>query len=753
MPVFALTIFCSAFLLFLVQPLIGRFLLPWFGGSPGVWTTCLLFFQTVLLAGYAYAHFVATRLTPRRQAIVHAAVLLLALAWLPLAPDAGGAADPTAEPVGRILLLLAGSVGLPYLALAATGPLLQNWFGLAHPAASPYRLYALSNAGSLLALLGYPFVVEPWLGRHAQTLAWSAGLVVFVLLGVACAWRVHKVATVVAATPDTEDAEPAPSVSTRAFWIVLPALASLLLNATTSKVCTDVAVIPFLWIAPLALYLLSFIICFDHPRWYRPGLFAGLFTVGAAVTAWLMAEGSARSLFLQLAGYGTGLFAACMIAHGEVHRLRPGRRHLTSFYLHLAAGGALGGLFTGLLAPRLFPDYWEFPLGLWLLAYLVAVLALLQRRREVVTGSAVGIGLAALILPLLGLAHEESLGEWLAAAGESTLAFHADHWMWEAPLALILFTSLRPSWTSAPGAWHARQGALPLTLAAVLGAVLFMQVRDDQIAVREAQRNFYGAHKIRAHGENGELGRYNLLLHGATTHGLQLLTPDYRRWPTSYYGAESGVGRALEQFPAEKGPRHIGVVGLGVGTMAAYGAAGDRIRFYEINPAIESVARRHFTYLADTPAQVTVVPGDARLTLAAELDRGEPQGFDVLVLDAFSSDAIPVHLLTREAFALYTRHLKPGGIIAVHISNRHLDLRPVLEAHARHYALHQATLSDYPDKETAWWLYRSTWTLLSPSEAVLAAPAIQDQAAWPAEDNAPLIEWTDDYASLLGVFR
>jgi len=756
MPLYAATIFVSAFLLFLVQPLIGKYLLPWFGGSPGVWTTCLLFFQAALLGGYTYAHLVSTRLTPRRAVAVHLVLLAAAVATLPIIPGDTWRPAPGAAPAAGILLLLAAIIGLPYLALAATGPLLQHWFARAHPGVSPYRLYALSNAGSLLALLGYPFVVEPLLTRSAQAWVWSAGFAGFALLAGLCAWRQR---TVPAEPPPAAPAAPlaaadaaAPTPGTRLYWVVLPALATLLLAATTSKLTTDVAVIPFLWVLPLALYLLSFILCFDHPRWYARGIWSGLFAALTAGVAWLLFEGAGSPLWQQLSFYAGGLFAACMLCHGELFRLRPPPRHLTAYYLHIAAGGALGGLFAALVAPAIFPDYWEFQLGYWLLAYLVAVLALLQQARAIAVGGAVGLLAAMPLLPLLEVGHAGSLSDWLEAAGGALAEFHGENWRWEAAVLVVVVITLRGDRRIPAPEWRPRMAALPLTLAALLGALLFIQIRDDQQGVIEARRNFYGTFKVRNHGESDEAGRYRLLLHGVTTHGLQILNPDYRRWPTSYYGPETGLGRALARFP-EGRPRHIGVVGLGTGTLAAYGRSGDRVRFYEINPAVEEVARSQFTFLADSPAQVTVLTGDARLVLEAERARGERQNFDVLALDAFSSDAIPVHLLTREAVGLYLDHLQPDGILAVHISNRHLDLRPALEAHIKERGLKHRTISYYPDRDAEWWLYPSTWTLIARHDAVLAVPEIEDQAEWPADDDAPLVLWTDDYASLLGVLK
>ena len=761
---YALTIFLGAFLLFLVQPLIGKYILPWFGGSPGVWTACLLFFQTLLLAGYAYAHLTSTRLRPRAQAIVHLVLLALALAWLPIIPDSAWKPGPGDEPTRRILLLLVATLGLPYVLLSATGPLVQRWFHLSHPDKSPYRLYALSNAGSLLALVAFPFALEPLVSRTAQAWAWSAGLVVFVGLGAICAWRIIRLnptgegIAALEPAPDHSADLPGtvsqkPTLSDRFFWLALPAVASVLLMATTSKLCTDVAVIPFLWVLPLALYLLSFILSFDHPRWYARGVFAGLFVVACVVVGYLLSTGAHSAILGQVAGYCAALFVACMICHGEAYRLRPDPGYLTSFYLHLAAGGALGGLFVAVAAPVLFTDTFELHLGYWLLAYLVGTIALLNRDREPVLGAAVGVGVAALLLPALHLGPATSDGvlarlKLYATAGR---AFYTEYWPWTVAV-LMLAAWCVPGLGRRAADWKPRFALLPLGLTGVFGAFLFLQATGGRENLIEASRNFYGTLKVRSYGDPGSISHNYLLSHGVTTHGLQFARPPYETWTTTYYGPQSGIGLALDLAEPTTGGRHIGLVGLGAGTLAAYGMPGDKLRLYEINPAVLTLARERFTFLRHTAAEVKIVLGDARLTMEDELRHGAPQQFDVLALDAFSSDAIPVHLLTVEAFELYLQHMKPDGLIAVHISNRYLDLRPVVEALAKHFQLHYATISHDP-KEDEWWLYRTTWVLLSRDAARIQAESLQEVADAASDETAELVLWTDDHASLLRVLK
>lgn len=743
----AFTIFLGAFLLFQIQPLLGKYLLPWFGGGPGVWTTCLLFFQTLLLGGYAYAHWLTTRCTPRRQAVVHLVLLAVSLAFLPIQPDAGWKPDGGDEPVARILLLLAATVGLPYLVLSATGPLLQRWFSVAHPGASPYRLYALSNAGSLLALLSFPFIFEPLASRATLGWGWSAGLVVFAGFCGACAWRQRTAADTPAAAAPEEPDRPVPRTD-RLLWLVLPGIASLLLVAVTNKICLDIAAVPFLWVLPLAVYLLTFILCFDHPRWYSRRVWSALLAAGCGATARCLA-GDSVTLPVQVGVYAVTLLAGCMVCHGELYRLRPAPRRLTGYYLTIAAGGAAGSSFVALLGPLLFSDYLELQVGLVLLVYFTGIVCLLYRSRSLATGTAVGVLAGTLLVPALEAGTGHGAAAWFHSWAQELFLFYRDHAPALAAGVVVIATALRAGWRVGAGAWRRRMSAVPLLLSVLLGAVFVMQARRSAGTVFAAARNFYGAYKLHLYSEEDPLGRFYLLSHGGITHGLQFVHPDYVGWPTTYYGATSGVGRALDSLPS---PRRIGLVGLGAGSLAAYGRAGDVLRFYEIDPAIVGVARTRFSYLRRTPATVQVALGDARLTLEEELRRGPGQAFDLLILDAFSGDAIPVHLLTREAVALYLRHLRPGGLLAVHISNRHLDLRPVVEGLARHHGLHFVTISDTAKKDD-WWLYSTTWMLLTADAARLEVPGIKEAAEEPPDATAEYVDWTDDHASLLEVLK
>lgn len=750
---FALTIFTGAFLLFQVQPLIGKFVLPWFGGGPGVWTTCLLFFQTLLLGGYAYAHFSTSRLKPRHQVILHLVLLALSLALLPITPSDSWKEQVGGDPNWRILLLLMATIGLPYFVLSSTGPLMQQWFSQTNPGVSPYRLYALSNVGSLLALLSYPAFFEVNFPRHTQANLWSAGLVIFVVFCGYCAFRLWRQsgagsaarpATIVEAAGQPDEAGET-SPTDKLLWVTLPMIASVLLLATTNKLCQEVAVIPFLWVLPLSLYLLTFIICFDHARWYHRGIYTALLVVGMAVVAQVLPAGTDAPMRLQIACYTATLFVACMVCHGELYRLKPPPRLLTSYFLYISFGGALGGFLVAIAAPAVFNEYRELQLGLWLLSYVLGVLCFRHRSRELTFAAAIGAVAITVVLPLLRSRFDDGAG-----VGGEYLAFFRDR----APyigagvvifaICTIDFRRLRLA-----AEWQPRMAGFVMALSVGLGAVFVMGWGDRRSEqTLSATRNFYGTLKVLNYNADDEEDNYHLLLHGATTHGLQFVKPEKSVIPTTYYSETSGVGRAINQLPV--GPRRLGLVGLGTGTLAAYARKGDYLRIYEINPTVEALARTQFRYLDYCQGKVDVVMGDARLMMEQEVASSRLQQFDLLALDAFSSDAIPVHLLTKEAFAIYLKQLKPDGVMAVHISNRYLDLRPVVEKLAQHFGLTALCISD--DSEPNWWVYATTWILLTKNKEFAANEALREAADAPAvEKNSPL--WTDDFASLYSIMK
>jgi len=684
---YAVAIAFGAFLLFQVQPLIGKYILPWFGGGPAVWTTCMLFFQMLLLAGYAYAHLLHRWLAPRMQAAVHVVVLGAAMLALPIVPNTAWKPTGGGDPTFRILALLAATVGLPYLVLATTSPLLQAWFTRAQPGRSPYRLYALSNAGSLLALVSYPFVVEPWLRLRAQALVWSMVFAVFALV---CGWCAVRVWRMGSASDDSRqdggdaDAAGRPGVAARILWIALPACGSLLLLAVTNQMCSDVAIVPFLWVLPLTLYLLTFILCFHSERWYVRPFFWGLLTVCVAGMIALLVRGVYASIALQVCGFSGGLFVCCMVCHGELVRLKPHPRHLTAFYLSCSAGGALGGVFVGLVAPNVFHAYLELHIGLWLCCALAMVAFWVERRP-----------------------HRRWSRSWAAMA-----------WL----------------------------PAFVLVMAVLTGALCW----DVQVKLRGSlslSRNFYGTLRVARYSGDTEAGDHYSLQHGRILHGSQFISPARRREPTTYFGPQSGIGLAL-RLRRRQSPLRVGVVGLGTGTIAAYGEAGDHYTFYEINPQVKHLATSRFTYLTDSEADCDVALGDARISL----ERQKPQHFDVLALDAFTSDAIPIHLLTREAFAAYSRHLKPDAIVAVHISNRFLDLEPVVAALAEEFGFDTAIIESESDVEQE--IDAATWVLLTADQNFLDDEQVV-AATRDDEDGPPVspLLWTDDYSSLAEILR
>jgi spermidine synthase len=673
---YAITILLSAFLLFQVQPIIAKMILPWFGGSAAVWTVCVLFFQLLLVAGYLYSHWLVQGLSARAQSVVHIALLAVGIAALPILPDATWKPVGEADPSFRILGLLAGSVGLPYFLLATTSPLVQAWYARARAGAAPYRLYALANLGSMLALVSYPFVVEPWLPTRWQALGWSAAFVAFAAACGALAWQARALPAEVASALDGAPAE-RPGLASHALWAGLAAAASVLLLAFTSHLSQNVAPIPFLWVLPLALYLLSFILCFEGRGWYQRRYYLPLAAagfVGVCVTLHRDYQNAPLALLIPL--YCATLFVACMVCHGELARLKPHPRHLTGFYVAISVGGALGGAFVGLVAPRVFPDLYELPVGMVATAILVALILAGDRAR-------------------------------LRSR--------------EARRAAVVGTAL---------------------FAGGLAAALAWIYADLASGTRVRARNFYAALRVAESGRG--LDEVRLLTHGTITHGKQYRDPARRDWRTTYYGETSGVGRAIAALGAA-GPVRIGVIGLGTGTLAAYGRAGDTIRIYEINPQVIELALREFTYLTDSTAQVEIVLGDARLSL----EREPPQGFDLLAVDAFSSDSIPVHLLTAEAFAVYFRHLKARGLLAVHISNRYLDLKPVLRAAAARLGKVARVFEDESDGDRG--TYGTTWVLLAASPQVFAQAPLE--AAAELEAERPVRAWTDDYSDLYRILK
>lgn len=675
------TIFLSAFLLFQVQPLIGKMILSWYGGSAAVWSACLLFFQLVLLLGYLYAHGTSRWLAPRRQAVLHIALLIASVAVLPIMPDARWKPFGGEDPTWLIMGLLATTIGLPYFLLSTTGPLLQAWFAGEEAGIVPYRLFALSNFGSMLGLLSYPVVFEPRLAIPGMSLGWSFAYTVFVLSCALLAWRGisrEQAAQAIAACSATR-----PDASSLALWTALAACPTVLLMGVTSHLTQNVAPVPFLWVLPLSLYLLSFILCFERAGWYRRAWYLPIFLAWLALMQLdLIKPLSTHGVWVPVALYGSGLFVSCMLCHGELARMKPHPQHLTSFYLMIALGGAAGGGFVALVAPRLFNNYYELPAAAIATALLIATLV---HRDAVSRSKATTPTSAALVLPK----------------------------------AIAITVAL-------------------ISLFAVIGTA------RKNSTHKLLARNFYGTLRVDDGIRNGRHERH--LAHGMILHGAQSLDDHWRRLPTTYYGPDSGAGMAVFATREAGRSQRVGVIGLGTGTMAAYGRAGDVYRFYEINPLVAQVSRSTFSYLAESDAVIEMALGDARQSL----ERERPQGFDVLVVDAFSGDSIPVHLLTREAFGVYLRHMRQGGVLAVHISNRNLDLAPVVK-HASDYYGKFARLVE-SDKAESEGLMKATWVVISDDPAIFDAGVFRGKTAGlPAA--ASIRPWTDDYSSMVPILK
>jgi SAM-dependent methyltransferase len=751
MLLYALTILVSAFLLFQVQPVIAKIILPWFGGSAAVWTTCLLFFQLVLLLGYLYAHAVVRYLKPKTQILLHVALLVVSAAALPIYPKLSWKPTGSEEPTLAILKLLLLSVGLPYFLLSTTGPLIQAWYARRFKGAMPYRLYALSNAGSMFALISYPPLFEPFFGTHRQAVLWSFGYGAFILLCAVTALRSGGPAA--AAEVEETAGEHRPGARQYALWIALPACASILLLATTNHLAQNVAAIPFLWVLPLAIYLLTFILTFEGSGWYRRNPYLQLLAVALASMALadkIDATGAVPIKIL-VPLFSMGLYTCCMVCHGELARLKPHPRYLTHFYLMISAGGALGGLLVGLIAPKVFPALYEFPLGLALLG--VLTLVVLQGDREYAWFAGLlpprRIVLSAVIVAIAAHVAYNWRGPLIAAAGKIANKLFGENDSRtvdnETVIVAMALASLLVLVAARGGRLRGRLTALSAELVVLtLVGYIFYHVRQLTADYRLNVRNFYGALRVRDTGPPSEFDSTRTLTHGTINHGEQLLNPARRNLPTTYYGPGTGVSLAIREKGKDRAIR-VGVIGLGTGTLASYGREGDYFRFYEINPLVLQLARTEFTFLNDCKAKVEVAMGDARLSLEAEPD----QGFDVLAVDAFSSDSIPVHLLTKEAMDLYFRHLKPDGILAVHISNRYLDLQPVLLGEVKATG-RVARLVDNEEDESQD-VFSSTWVLIKSPAAGFTPEEIQHSTELQSTRTVRL--WTDDYSNLFQILK
>jgi SAM-dependent methyltransferase len=675
------TAFLSAFLLFLIEPLAAKQILPILGGSSAVWLTCLVFFQSTLLLGYLYAHWLAsdTRLgNAGYQRNVHRIVLGVATIALVLGLIFGPGLSSSAHPVATIFWSLTRTIGLPFLLLASTSPLLQRWLSRneaddsGRPAPVWFRLFALSNTGSLLALLAYPVLIEPYLTLRLQRSLWALGFCVFAVLS----WLVlqnHRASSQTAIAEIDDAAEPAP-VRNRLLWFFLPMAAAMQLSAVTEHLTINIAAIPLLWVLPLAVYLITFILAFDRPAFYRRPIVVRVLVVMLASLGYAMTKTDfSLPIALTILFFLVECFVACFFCHGETYSLRPQRAsESTLFYLLIAAGGATGTFLVGIAFPLLFESNYDLAIA------------------------------------------------FFATALFALAATWRDGW------------AQRLLWTTAT------------VLLFALTVTLHLYFTRNSLAT---MRNFYGSLRVTQGYAAIQQAPMRTLLHGTIQHGTQIFSPEFSHHPTSYYASDSGIGLAL-RFCCNDAtrPRSIGVVGLGTGTVAAYGQRGDRIRFYEINPQVEPIARNLFTYLRDSAAAITIVPGDARTSLASET----PQNFDVLAIDAFSGDAIPLHLLTAQALQLYLRHLAPGGILAFHVSNQYLDLAPELALLAK--SAHLQARDVITGSNQARGEFRAQWVLMTADATFFDRSEIATLAD-PIPGKPHLRLWTDDYSSLLPVLQ
>ena len=682
-------------LLFSVQPMIAKSILPSYGGTAAVWTTCMMFFQIVLVLGYGYSHLLRRRLSPKAAFILHAIVLTVAgigLLILPATPDAVQGSNLTVS----IIVTLATSIGLPYFALSTTSSLVQAWHHTlqatrANPAStvSTYRLYALSNFGSLLALAAYPFLIEPWIPLKYQTLWWSWAFIGFAAI---CLWAGSSTLSVSHwAEPQENEDLPVTqnkrvSLAIIPIWFLLAFCPSVLLLATTNLMCQEIASVPFLWILPLSLYLLSFMICFDRPEFYRRRFFGPLLFLSVVASIGVVQAHIYVSIVLQVAGLACVCFSMAMVCHGELERLKPPPNQLTLFFLIVAIGGACGGVFVTLLAPVLFDSFLEFQLSLLL-----------------------GIGL-------------------MIAS------------VWLAPSRLGTTAGSNSSLSK-----YAYCGAALLVAAMVLASLMYQlspEFRPDEIF---RDRNEYGLVRV------SEADGYRRFISGNVDHGGQPVAEIDSLKPSGYYGPSSGIGIASRRIHEINGVDQknssIAVVGMGIGAMLAWCEPEDQFTFYELNPLVEVIALEHFSYLSQFQNQATVNIGDGRVLLERQLEESGSGQFDIIAMDAFSSDAIPQHLLTIECFQLYLKHLAPDGILVAHITNRFVDLAPVVYSAAQELKLNTYFRTD----SVAGGKHKTTWILLSRN-------ADFDQADWmrllecDKEETTP-VRWTDDFASLGSVTR
>lgn len=826
MTAYALTIFLSAFLLFQVQPIIARFILPWFGGSPAVWTTCVCFFQTALLAGYFYSDLLARRLPRRAQIVVHLLLLWATVATLPIIPRSEHQPLGDQHPGWQIFMLLLLTVGPVYGMLATTGPLLQSWFAARFPDRSPYRLFALSNFASLLALVSYPLIFEPTTTVRQQAGGWSMAYVAFVVF---CSWsgivtwrgmKANNSGETLSKTDTTNVGGSLQRLRTGIaevlMWMLLALVPSVLLLAVTNELSQDVAVVPMMWVVPLALYLLTFIICFDHTRWYRRDVFGAMLLLGSLGTVYCLAYPTSLSYPTQFGILNGTLFAAGMTCHGELARMKPEAGRLTLFYLMLSIGGALGGLFVVVVAPLIFSRFYELPLALAAAAVLTFGRWIWQRDGSslmrvvawvsIAASGGVVLGFYAMqgrlaeslgwrvifVLALVGLAiglmgwrhwaaslwraewrsPERSPSlladglwwfmAWCGLVGYASWLFafpqSVHDWGVLATLGLVValwgaavVTQFRPVFSARVARQLGGLVASVMVLAVVVMAMLAVPQYGGKLLA--LKRNFFGITGV-GEFQSPSDGTFREIFNGRIGHGRQYLRDDLKLQPNIYYGPTSGVGRAFTAHPRRIAGHslHVGVIGLGTGTLVVWGHPGDSFVYYEINPAVVELADEFFTYRQEAPVTTRTRLGDARVLLESDLRAGVSEQFDLLIVDAFSGDAIPRHLLTKEAMDVYVKHLKPDGVLAFHISNHRLNLEPVVRGAAEVHDLRTATVYDEPDSSLGRTsrFFSSDWVLVSRNDEFWAKLDLPKNSE---KNEVKALLWTDDFGSLLPIIK
>jgi hypothetical protein len=685
-------IFLSAFLLFQVQPLIAKLILPYFGGGAAVWTACLLFFQAFLLLGYFYSHCLTQIKSVKKQLGIHFVLLIFSVIFLPIGIQSWDDFSQASSPLQNILILLTVSIGLPYFILSSTGPLIQRWLTYIEVGKLPYQLYSLSNFGSLLALISFPFIFEPLLTTSQQSLYWTIGYLSYALLIVILLWKMSKltlnIRDIKAKVLDIEKPNNTQFLD-KFLWIALAMVGVILLVATTNAMTQNIPPVPFLWILPLCLYLLTFIISFHSPKWYVREYWFALFVLTACLALLMYFIGSQLDIISQVVIYACILFIACMICHGELARLKPEVEQLTLFYLFMSLGGFLGSAFVAFIAQNIFDQFLEFPLAIISVFVLLALSTYSQK----------------------GTIRKTQT--WLVVSN------------------------------------------ITLSISFMVGLIylnaLFVKTNVT------SDRNFYGILSVKDVAVNNKVQRR--LIDGTTSHGTQSLEKGEERLPLSYYRKNTGVALVLEQLRKQRLKEGVhqsinaGFVGLGAGTLAAYGNKNDEYVFYELNPAVITAAKTYFSYLDDSSANIDLVLGDGRVSLQRQLDNAGSKQFDTLVIDAFSGDSIPQHLLTQEALILYFKHLKDDGILAIHISNSHLDLTHLVRGLAHVLDKEIIYVETDADKDNE---HNVQWVLLTNNQVFLSDVRVKAyRSRWSTQNSGEKndIIWTDEHSDLMSVLK